>query len=275
MQHFRTKAGEKAKKDIVVGTGREVEFAELMRKREEQVTIQNAGKIDARKREDAIEQERATAEKKICMEEEHKDREENKRRRVLKEWQKNAKLAEEQKKKEDKVQFDKCLAKTLAIEGDQSQLSVAKRGGQKEMTSAELDQEFRDLNAAQMKVNTKEAVAQIVGIKMTEKNEMKKGGQSGLWMMMMADEENRADVQLPPVAEILSTRSRVLTENVKTVAERKVKKTVSVPPPIVEEMEFDVVEVEIDYEREQEGAAELPQDILIEVVKSLNEGQGG
>jgi len=35
-----------------------------MRKREEQVAIQNAGKIEARKREDTLEQERVTAEKK-------------------------------------------------------------------------------------------------------------------------------------------------------------------------------------------------------------------
>jgi len=66
-----------------------------MRRREEQVAIQNAGKIEARKREDVLEQERATAEKKIRIEEERKDREENKRRRVKEEWQKNGKLAEE------------------------------------------------------------------------------------------------------------------------------------------------------------------------------------
>jgi len=58
------------------------------------------------------------------------------------------------------------------------------------------------------------------------------------------------------------------------VAERKIKKTVSIPPPIVEEMELDVVEVEVDFEKEQEGAAEIPQDILNEVVKNLNEGEG-
>jgi len=71
----RTKAGEKAKKEEVAGTSREVDLAELMRKREEQVAIQNAGKIEARKREDTLEQERVTAEKKMWMGEERKNRE--------------------------------------------------------------------------------------------------------------------------------------------------------------------------------------------------------
>jgi len=144
------------------------------------------------------------------------------------------------------------------------------------MTSAELDQEFRDLNAAQMRVNTMEAIVQLVGGKGVGKNEMQKSEQSGL-RMMRAVEENRVDVQLPPVTEILNTRSRVPTENVKAVTERKVKKTVSIPPPIVEEMELDVVEVEIDFEKDQDGAPEIPQDILNEVVDNLNEeeGQGG
>jgi len=274
--NVRTKAGEKAKKEEVAGISREVDLAEIMRKREEQVAIQNAGKIVARKREETLEQERLTAEMKMWMEEERKDRNENKRKSVKEEWQKNAKIAEEQRKKEDKAQFDKSLAKTLAIERDQSQVSIAKKGGRKEMTSAELDQEFRDINAAQMKVNTREAIVQLVGVKLVGENEMQKSGQSGL-RIMRADEENRADVQLPPVTEILSTRSRVLTENVKAVTERKIKKAVSIRPPIVEEMELDVVEVEIDFEKDQEGAAEIPQDILNEVVNNLNEGewQGG
>jgi len=65
--NVRTKAGGKARKDEVASTSREVYLAELMRRREEQVAMQNAGKIEARKREDLLEQERATAEKKIQM----------------------------------------------------------------------------------------------------------------------------------------------------------------------------------------------------------------
>jgi len=92
----------------------------------------------------------------------------------------------------------------------------SKKGGRKEMTSAELDQEFRELNAAQVKVNTREAVAQIVGAQVTGKKELQKSGPSGL-RMMKVDEENRTDVQLPPVTEILSARSRIVMENVKAV----------------------------------------------------------
>jgi len=47
----RTKAGERAKKEEVASTSREVDIAELMRRRVEQVAVQNAGKIEARKRE--------------------------------------------------------------------------------------------------------------------------------------------------------------------------------------------------------------------------------
>jgi len=139
----RTKAGEKAKKDDVAGTSKEFDVAELMRRREEQVVIQNAGKVEARKREDILEQERAAAEKKIQAEGERKDREENKRRRVKEEWQKSVKVVEKQRRKEEKAQFDKSLAKTLAIEGGGTQGLVAKNVVRREMTSAELDNEFR------------------------------------------------------------------------------------------------------------------------------------
>jgi len=47
--NVRTKAEEKTKKDDVASTSREVDLAELMRRREEQLAIQNAGKIEASK----------------------------------------------------------------------------------------------------------------------------------------------------------------------------------------------------------------------------------
>jgi len=126
----------------------------------------------------------------------------------------------------------------LAIKGDRPQVLVAKKVGRKEMTSTELDQEFRELDAAQMKANTPAAVDQIVGTKVTGKKEVPKSGPSGL-RMMRADEESRTDGQLPPVTEILNARSRsvIVVDNVKAVVKKKVKKTVSIPPPIVEEME--------------------------------------
>jgi len=46
----RTKAGERAKKDDVAGTRKDLDLAELMRQREEQVAIQNSGRVEARKR---------------------------------------------------------------------------------------------------------------------------------------------------------------------------------------------------------------------------------
>jgi len=126
----RTKAGEKVKKDEVASTSREVDLAEPMRRREEQVAIQNTGKIDARKREELLEQESATAEKKIQLEEQQKNKVE-KSRKIKEDWQKNLRLVEEQKRKEDNIQFDKSLAKTLAIEGGRSETVVIKKGGRK------------------------------------------------------------------------------------------------------------------------------------------------
>jgi len=84
-----------------------------MRRKEVQVDIKNAGKTEAKKREELLEEERATAEKKIQGEELQKAREE-KKRKVKEEWQKKMRLLEEEKKREDKIQFEKSLAKTLA-----------------------------------------------------------------------------------------------------------------------------------------------------------------
>jgi len=119
----RTKAGERAKKEDVASTSREVvsaskevDLAELMKRREEQVAIQNAGKIEARKREELLEQEREAAEKKIQLGEQQKAREE-KKKRAKEDWQKQLKLVEEGKKKEDKVHFNQALSKTLAQQG--------------------------------------------------------------------------------------------------------------------------------------------------------------
>jgi len=112
----RTKAGERAKNEDVVSTSREVDLAESMKRREEQVAIQNAGKIEARKRDELLEQEKEAAEKKIQLGEQQKAREE-KKKRAKEDWQKQLKLVEEKKKKKDKVQFNQALSKTLAQQG--------------------------------------------------------------------------------------------------------------------------------------------------------------
>jgi len=77
------------------------------------------------------------------------------------EWQR--KSVEEKRKRDDKIQFDKSLAKTLEIEGGKTGSAPVKTAPRKDMTSAEMDQEFKELNATQMRVNTRAAVDQIVG----------------------------------------------------------------------------------------------------------------
>jgi len=273
----RTKAGEKAKKGEVASTSREVDLAELMRKREEQVVIQNAGKIYAGKKEELLEQERATAEKKIQLEEQQKNKAE-KNRKIKEDWQKKLRLMKEQKKKEDNIQFDKSLAKTLAIEGGKSETVVIKKGGRKEMTSAELDAECKELNATQMRVNTRAAVDQIVGARMSARKETQKSGTSG-FKMMRAEEESEEGGRLPPVTEILNNKSKGTgaVEIVKAVIEKKGKKIVSVPAPIIEEMELEGEEVEVDFEGEQgnEGRVEISQDILNDVARTMQGAHEG
>jgi len=57
------------------------------------------------------------------------------------------------------------------------------------MTSAELDAEFKELNATQMRVNTRAAVDQIVGARMSARKETPKSAASG-FKMMRAEEES-------------------------------------------------------------------------------------
>jgi len=79
------------------------------------------------------------------------------------------------------------------------------------------------------------------------------------------------------VNEILSAQSKSsgTVENVTIIVEKKKKKIVSVPAPIIEEMELDVVGVKVDFERDHEEAAEIPQDVLNEVWRKMKEGQKG
>jgi len=44
-----------SKKEDVSKTSRDVDLAELMKRREEQVVVQNAGKVEAGKKEDVLE----------------------------------------------------------------------------------------------------------------------------------------------------------------------------------------------------------------------------
>jgi len=120
------------------------------------------------------------------------------------------------------------------------EVAVTKKGGRKEMTIAELDQEFRELNAAQMRVNTRAAVDQIVGMKWSGRKEIKKSGAPGI-KMMRAEEETGDGSHLPPVSAILGTKTRSAgaVENVKSITEKRGKKLISIPAPVIEEMELE------------------------------------
>jgi len=165
------------------------------------------------------------------------------------------------------------LSKTLAIEGD---ANGAKKSSRRDMTSEKLDQEFRELNASQLQANAKLAVEQMIGTKKVVRKE--KVAALGRWMMR-AEGEIREGSRLPPVTENLSVKSKSsgAVENVKTIIEKKGKKTVSLPAPIIEEMELEGGEVEVDFEIEQsnECRGEVSQKILNEVVRSMQGGQEG
>jgi len=276
----RTKAGEKAKRGAMASTSKEVDVAaeiEMMRRREVQVEIQNAEKAEARKRDEQLEEKRVAVEKKIQLEEQQKNREE-KKRKVKEEWQKNLRLVEEEKKREDKIQIEKSLAKTLALEGDRSEAVAVKKVARKEMTSAELDQEFRELNAAQMRVNTRAAVDQIVGEKWSGRKETEKSGTPGL-RMMRAEGEMGDGSCLPPVSAIFGpkTRGAGAVDNVKSLTEKRGKKVISIPAPVVEEMELESGGEEVDFEKEQRDdvRVEIPQDILKVMARSVTGEQKG
>jgi len=113
---------------------------QLLRRREEQVEIKNAERVDAKKKGELLEQERVAAEKKIQLEEQQKARE-DKKRKVREEWQKQLKITEEEKKRGDKVQFNQALTTTLVQQGGVN-TAVAKKVLNVlriELTSEELD----------------------------------------------------------------------------------------------------------------------------------------
>jgi len=63
----RTKAGDKAKKVEEASTSRSVSVAELVKKKEVQLSVQQEGRAEAKKREELLEEQRANAEKKIRL----------------------------------------------------------------------------------------------------------------------------------------------------------------------------------------------------------------
>jgi len=229
------------------------------------VTVQNAGKVEARKREDVLEQERAAAEKKMWAEQQKKDNDE-KKKRAKEELQR--KLVQEERKREDKIQFDNCLAKTLEIEGSKTGAAPVKTAPRKDMTSAEMDQEFRELNAAQMRVNTRAAVDQIVGSEVTRMKKAEKCVIVGK-RMMRTEEGTEEGNRLPPIALILSAGSKVNVlepqkqgvENTKTIKEKKGRKISGIPERVVEEMDVEGGEEDFGIDQRTEVVVEMPLDL--------------
>jgi len=269
----RTKAGEKAKKGDEASTSRNVSVGELVKRREVQLSIQQEGRAEARKWDELLEEQRVNAERKIQIEEQKAS--EERKQKIKEQWIKKAKLseAEEERRREDKVQFNKSLAKTIANEGD---LGVAKKSVRRDMTSEELDQEFKDLNASQHQANARLAVDQMLGTKEVVRKEKVAALER---RMMRAEGEMGENSRLPPVTEILSVKkkSQGVVENVKMIAEKKGKKTMSVLPPIVEMMELEGGEVEIDFEveRSTEGRGEVSQKVFEEVVREMQGSREG
>jgi len=262
----RTKAGEEAKKGDEASTTRNTSVVELVKRREAQLNVQQEGKADARKRDELLEEQRANAEKKIQIEELKAS--EERKQKIKEQWLTKSKLSEtEEERREDKVQLDKSLAKTMAIEGD---VSVVKKALKRGMTSEELDQECRDLNATQHQANARLAVEQMLGTKEVVRKE--KVAALGRRMMRA---EGELVGKLPPVTVLLEREVTVkAVENVQANKGRVAKKVIKVPNPIIEEMELEGGEVEIDFETEQcaQKRGEVAQKIFEEVVRDM---QGG
>jgi len=257
----RTKAGELSKKDDGSKSSKETEIVELMKRREEQVTVQNAGKVEARKRGDVLEQERAAAEKKMWAEQQKKDSDE-KKKRAKEEWQ---------RKQEDRIQLEKSLAKALEIEG-------GKVGSRRDMTSAEMDQEFRDLNAAQMRINTRAAVDQVVRSEASVRKGFDKGVIAGK-RMMRAEGTTEECSRLSPIVSALSAESEeqvdeiktLGVENTKIVKEKKVRKVLGIHEKMVEEMDVEGGEEDFSVNRRMEVILEMPLELPGDEVIEIEE----
>jgi len=95
-------------------------------------------------------------------------------------------------------------------------------------------------------------------------------GSTKEWTIRVEDDEGRRGgkgecSRLPPVSDILSanTQGAGTNENVKRVMERKEKKVVDIPTPVMEEMEIKGGEVEVDFEGVcREDAFEIPTQEL-------------
>jgi len=113
-------------------------------------------------------------------------------------------------------------------------------------------------------------VEQIVKLKGDVRKETGKNVGTGL-RMMRAEEESGDGNRLPPVSVMLGTKVRsaggaknLEIENLKAmVPEKKVKKVLIIPEPVIEELDMGSGQKKKDFGREQrnEVRVEIPHDI--------------
>jgi len=148
---------------------------------------------------------------------------------------------------------------------------VANVSARKEMTNIELNQEFRELNAAQMKVNTRAAIGKLTGGEVNRKKDGEKDVTVGKRMMRAEDATVVVD-RLPSMEIAISLGSQdsvvverdqtVLLENKKSVKEKKIKKSLAIPESVVEEMELEKGEDEFGIDQRTEVLLEGEEETL-------------
>jgi len=141
----------------------------------------------------------------------------------------------------------------------------------------ELDQEFRELNAGQVKANARLAVEELVVPRGVYKKE--KSATVGR-RMMRAEEKVGKTNKLPPVSVLLNRGDVEVQErefeNVQAIKGRVAKKVINIPTADIEEMELESRGEDVDFEGEQrdEVRVKIPQDILKVVSRSVLGSQG-
>jgi len=134
------------------------------------------------------------------------------------------------------------------------------------MTSAEMDQEFRELNATQMRVNTRAAVDQIVRSETSAKKGVEKGVVVGK-RLMRTEEGTEESNRLLPTASGLSAGGKELeyqnleVESVKMLKEKKGRKVLEIPERVVEEMDVEGGEEDFGVDRCTGVLLEMPADL--------------
>jgi len=136
------------------------------------------------------------------------------------------------------------------------------------MTSAEMDEEFRELNATQMRVNTRAAVDQLVSSEASARKGVEKGVIAGKRMMRVEGVTEEGNL-LSPTPSVLSAGNKELerqnpeVENINTIKEKKGRKVLEIPERVVEEMDVEGGEEDFGIDRHTEVLLEMPLDLPV------------